>query len=149
MAVLLTSYRVFTVLKWAGAAYLAVLGLRALFAGRGTAPDSSPERAGERSRAFVSGFATQVANPKAIVFFIAILPQFLDPRASLGPQLVVLTLASAIVEFTVLTGYSLAAARLRRGAAAERISLWIERAGGGVLLWIASRIAFEPGLLTR
>jgi homoserine/homoserine lactone efflux protein len=149
VALLFASYRIFTLLKWAGAAYLAVLGLRALFARRQMAPDSSPGRVGERSRAFVSGFATQVANPKAIVFFIAVLPQFIDPRASLGPQLAILTLASTIVEFTVLTGYSLAAARLRRSVAAERASLWVERAGGGVLLWIASRIAFEPGLLSR
>jgi homoserine/homoserine lactone efflux protein len=82
VALLFASYRIFTLLKWAGAAYLAVLGLRALFARRQMAPDSSPGRVGERSRAFVSGFATQVANPKAIVFFIAVLPQFIDPRVA-------------------------------------------------------------------
>jgi len=91
-----------------------------------------------------SGFVTQVSNPKAIVFFAAILPQFIDPRRPLLVQLGILTLASIAIELGVLTCYSLAADRLRRSAAAERASLWIERAGGLVLLGIAARIAREP-----
>jgi len=148
-ALVLTSFEVFTILKWGGALYLAFLGLRALFARKGIVPEEGPARAGERGRAFVSGFVTQVANPKAIVFFVAILPQFIDPRISLGPQLAILTLASMCVELSVLTGYSLLAERLRRSPAAERASLWIERAGGAILIGMASRIVREPALLPR
>jgi homoserine/homoserine lactone efflux protein len=144
MAVVLASYQVFTVLKWVGALYLALLGLRALFARHGVTPDARSLQPGERGRAFGSGFVTQVSNPKALVFFVAILPQFIDPRTTIWLQLSILTFASLLVELGVLTGYTLAADRLRRSNAAERASLWIERAGGAILIGIAARIAREP-----
>lgn len=144
VALLLASYRVFTLIKWAGVVYLAFIGVRALLARRGISPDATALRPGEDRRALASGFVTQVSNPKAIVFFAAILPQFIDPHRSLVLQIAILTVASFVVELCVLTAYSLAADRLRRSSAAERASLWIERAGGLVLLAIAARIAREP-----
>jgi threonine/homoserine/homoserine lactone efflux protein len=155
VALVLASYRVFTVLKWAGAAYLAFLGLRALLA-RESAPGAAeageaelaeadvPWGRGSRVTAFASGFVTQVANPKAIVFFVAVLPQFLDPRGNLALQMIVLAAISQLAEFAVLSGYIAAAASLRRNGAATRAAVWIERAGGAVLLAIAARIAREP-----
>ncbi|MBC5809912.1 MAG: LysE family translocator [Candidatus Eremiobacteraeota bacterium] len=144
VALLLASARVFVFLKWGGALYLAYLGLRALFARKGIVPDPAALESGERRRAFAAGFLTQVSNPKAIVFFVAILPQFIDTRAPLAAQLVALTLISTTIEAIVLTGYSLGAGALRRSAAVERASLWIERIGGAVLIAIAARIAREP-----
>ena len=155
IALLLASYRIFTLVKWGGVLYLAFLGLRALLARRGVAPEPSavvtadplkPNAAqqAEDGRALSAGFFTQVSNPKAIVFFVAILPQFIDVHRPLWPQLGILTGASIAIELGVLTGYTLAADRLRRSHAAERASLWIERAGGLILLGIAARIAREP-----
>ncbi len=144
VALLLASYRVFTILKWAGVLYLAFLGVRALFAHRGVTPGENGPQRGDGGRAFGSGFVTQVSNPKAIVFFVAILPQFIDPRGVIWLQLVILTIASIAIELAVLSGYTLAADRLRRSPAAERASLWIERAGGAILIGIAARIAREP-----
>lgn len=145
-ALVLASYRVFAIVKWAGAAYLAFLGARALFArphALGIDGGASPEP-GAAGAAFASGFVTQVANPKAIVFFVAVLPQFVDPRGNLGLQMLVLAAISQAAEVAVLSGYIGAAAQLRRSGAAARASLWIERAGGAILLAIAARIAREP-----
>ena len=142
VALLFASYEVFNVVKWCGAAYLAFLGIRSLFARHAPALDAEPQvRTG---RALSAGFVTQIANPKAIVFFAAIVPQFLNPRAALWPQLGLLALVSQAIEFVVLLSYALAAGRLRRSAVAGRASLWIERFGGAVLIWIASWIAREP-----
>ena len=146
IAILLASHAAFSIVKYTGAAYLASLGLRALFARSAPAlqamAEIQPIRATER--AFASGFVTQMANPKAMVFFAAILPQFVDVHASVPLQIALLTFASATVEFSVLTSYAAAADRLRRTDIAARASLWIERAGGAVLLGIAARIAREP-----
>ncbi len=151
IAILLASHAAFSVVKYAGAAYLAYLGLRALFARNAPAlqamADIQPIRATER--AFASGFVTQMANPKAMVFFAAILPQFVDVHGSVPLQIALLTFASATVEFSVLTSYAAAADRLRRTDIAARASLWIERAGGAVLLGIAARIAREPFVHAR
>ncbi len=143
VALLLASYRIFTLLKWGGALYLAFLGIRALLARRGIVPDPEAMQPGERRRALSAGFVTQISNPKAIVFFAAILPQFIDVHRPVWLQLGILTLASIAIELGVLTGYTLAADRLRRSPAAERASLWIERAGGAVLIGIAARVAGE------
>jgi threonine/homoserine/homoserine lactone efflux protein len=107
-------------------------------------PDETALGRGEGGRAFGSGFVTQVSNPKALVFFVAILPQFIDPHGAIWLQLLILTVASLVVELSVLTGYTLAADRLRRSPAAERASLWIERFGGAILIGIAARIVREP-----
>lgn len=145
VALVLASYRVFTVVKWAGVAYLAFLGVRALLA-REAAPIEADASGGcgPSGTAFASGFVTQVANPKAIVFFVAVLPQFLDARGNLAAQMIVLAAVSQGAECAVLSGYIVAAAALRRSGAAARAALWIERAGGAVLLAIAARIAREP-----
>ncbi len=143
-ALLAASYTLFTILKWCGVAYLAYLGLRALFApgiARGGALEAL--RA-EHKRAFAGALLTQLANPKAIVFFVAVLPQFVNPRGDVWLQLLVMARVSAVIEFGVLTAYTLAAARLRHSAATNRAALLVERAGGAVLLGIAAFLAREP-----
>lgn len=145
VALLFASYEAFTIVKYAGAAYLAFLGIRSLLA-REVPPLDRDESASGRDRrvAFSSGFVTQIANPKAIVFFAAILPQFVDVHGNVPLQLVVLAVTSQLIELCVLTGYVVAAARIRRSSAAGRAALWIERLGGAILVAIAVRIAREP-----
>ncbi len=148
-AVLLASYRAFAVVKVAGAIYLAYLGLRALFArdeGVAVAPASVAAAAdiGARSRIFAGALTTQLTNPKAIVFFVAIVPQFVDPRGALPLQIAVLAFFSMVAETAVLCGYVGLAARLRRSDGAARARIWIERLGGAILLAIAAAVAREP-----
>jgi len=140
---LLTSYALFGIVKWCGVAYLAYLGVRALFAADIDTETVTPARTAHGSL-FAGAFVTQISNPKAIAFFVAILPQFLNPHGNVVLQLLVLTLISAVIEFGVMTGYTLAATRLRRTALAKRTALWIERAGGAILLALAALVAREP-----
>ncbi|MFJ6386959.1 LysE family translocator [Streptomyces sp. NPDC091972] len=72
----------FTVIKLAGAAYLVFLGVRALLAARSGAAPARPHRASGREHpgscrsSFMEGFLTNVLNPKAALFFLSVLPQF-------------------------------------------------------------------------
>ena len=89
-AVIAQSVTLFTLLRYAGAAYLFWMGIHALRAGRevtaavvrhgGQEEEVQPVR-GLRRRAFRQGFLTNALNPKAVVFFLTMLPQFLDPHA--------------------------------------------------------------------
>lgn len=146
IALVMASHSAFTVVKYAGAAYLGYIGLRALLARTPPMPHGELETHRIRSsgRAFASGFVTQMANPKAMIFFAAILPQFVDMHGSVPLQIGILTLASVVAELAVLSCYAAAADRLRRTQLASRASLWIERAGGAVLIGIAARLAREP-----
>ena len=101
-AILLASYDLFFCIKWVGAAYLVWLGLRALWA-TGTVLATAPAvGAATSGRVFARAFAVQAANPKAIVFFTALLPQFIDPAGSVPFQVAILAATSIAVEFAVL-----------------------------------------------
>src|SRR5580692_10427166 len=112
-ALLLASYNLFFAIKWIGAGYLIFLGLRALLskpeplaaAGGGTL------RSVTGRRLFADAFLVQMSNPKAIVFFVALLPQFIDPHNSVTSQIAILGVTSVLIEFSVLLGYGLAAGR--------------------------------------
>jgi homoserine/homoserine lactone efflux protein len=134
-AVILASSRLFTVLKWAGAAYLLWIGVRML-ASRTQTP--TPVRPQAVPRSFARGFVVQAANPKALVFFVALLPQFIDPNAPVGFQVLVLGASSIAIELAVLSLYAALAARAR-AVAGERWSGPLERIGGGFLVAAATQ----------
>src|SRR5262245_36388994 len=136
-AVIVASSQLFTALKWAGAAYLVWLGLRML-ASRSREPAAVVAQA--VPRAFARGFVVQAANPKALVFFVALLPQFIDPAASVGLQVLILGTSSVLIELLVLSGYVRRTGRPRSLAGASW-SGWLERVGGGVLVAAGARLA--------
>ena len=93
-------------------AYLVVLGVRLLRRPAGPLHVPAELHAAVRPlRLFGQGFAVQIANPKAVMFFSALLPQFLSPAAGLAPQLVILGVTSLVIELVVLLAYGLAAER--------------------------------------
>jgi homoserine/homoserine lactone efflux protein len=136
-AVILASHRLFTALKWAGAVYLVVLGLRMLLS-RSREPAEIVPRPVARS--FVRGFVVQAANPKALVFFVALLPQFIDPAAPVGMQVWILGVSSIAIELFVLALYVALAVRARR-LAGSRLAGPLERIGGGLLVAAGARLA--------
>ncbi|BCJ90217.1 lysine transporter LysE [Terrihabitans soli] len=80
-AILMTSALAFTIVKWAGAAYLIYLGISALL-DRSNVQLTSSKLRGRSTRAiFLQGFISDVLNPKVAVFFLALLPQFVDQQA--------------------------------------------------------------------
>lgn len=105
-ALLLASRDVFLVIKWLGAAYLVYLGLRMLFGRSSHALESGEAHAQvHHAGVFWNGFITQVSNPKAIIFFAALLPQFIDPDQSAALQIAILGSSSVVIEFIVLSVY--------------------------------------------
>jgi homoserine/homoserine lactone efflux protein len=142
-ALLLASYDLFFLIKWVGAAYLVFLGLRALFA---PGPDVTVAvvegQPGRRALgAFGTGFVTQISNPKAIVFFASILPQFIDTREPLAPQVAILALTSVVAEFFVLAGYGLVAGRGAQLARDPRYARLTTRISGTVLVMAGCGLA--------
>ena len=141
-ALLLASKRVFDILQIAGAAYLALLGLKMLlFPSRADSPDApAPDRG---AGPFMQGLLTQLANPKAIVFFTALLPQFVDPHAPIALQLVILGVISIVVELPVLLMYGFAADRGR--ARYRKHAPLFERLAGACLIAAGAKLAGMRG----
>jgi len=133
-AVLATSREFFIAVKWIGAAYLVYLGLSAIF-GRPSPVTVSRARAAVRPRdLYLAGLTLQLANPKTLIFFVAILPQFVDARLPIGAQMVWLAAGSIIPEFFILAGYGWLASRARRVATDPRYARWTDRIAGALVL---------------
>lgn len=134
-ALLATSATLFTALKWAGAAYLIYLGIKLWRAPvRSDAGEADAAPPARPSRIFLHAYAVTALNPKSIVFFVAFLPQFIDPSRPLLAQM-------AIFEATFLTLATLNAAAYAMLASAARgrigrpaVRRAINRAGGGLMI---------------
>jgi threonine/homoserine/homoserine lactone efflux protein len=142
-ALIASSAAAFTVVKYAGAAYLVFLGLRKLL---GSDPDEPeiPNDPASAARLFGHGVIVNVLNPKTALFFLAFLPQFVDPSAGpVAPQMLVLGLM--LVSLGVLSDgtYALLAASVGSRLRARRR---LERISGGVFvsLGVVAALAGEP-----
>lgn len=119
-AILAASALLFQVVKWGGVLYLAWLGYRQIAEARQTPTadaDTNTPMPGQSHfawRSFWAGTITAILNPKAIIFYMAFLAQFIHPQADLTAQLAILTLTSSMVVLVLLTGYALVAARARQ-----------------------------------
>jgi homoserine/homoserine lactone efflux protein len=142
-AILLASWEAFSLIKWVGAAYLIWIGLNMCIARgaepTGTAARCTPPRPGRGT--FLHGVVTQGANPKALVFFTALLPQFVDPAKPLALQIAILAVTSILIEFGVLTAYTALASRASRYAQRPRFASMLKRVGGGLLIGAGAGLA--------
>ena len=133
-ALLATSETAFTTAKVIGAAYLIWLGIRTfrsdavLKIGEVATPSS---RSSSRSF-YLQGFLVGASNPKAVLFFAAFFPQFLNPQAPILPQFAALALTFMAMEFTVLTTCALGVSRLVPLLQSSRPVRWINRICGGL-----------------
>ncbi|GHS86424.1 lysine transporter LysE [Actinomycetota bacterium] len=154
-AVVLASAEVFTAVKLVGAAFLAVLGIRALWGSRraaGPGAVTGGDRAQETGRsasarpltsrrAYQRGFGVNILNPKVPIIYLSVMPQFLDPRAATTPQL----LAMAAVLVGLALGWYLLLTVLVQPVkhVVVRFRHWIDRVTGTVLIGLGIRLALE------
>ena len=139
-AVLAASYQLFTLMKWAGAAYLIYLGARLLLsAWSKSAPVAAPAAVPVTyRRSFLNGFALHAANPKALLYFGSLVPQFVDPTHSLGPQLASLaaihlsTAAAVLLVYAGLFSHFRRAQVSARANAAFKVAAGLSLVGAGV-----------------
>ncbi len=139
-ALILASNRLFTALKWLGAAYLVWLGLRMLVAHVAPAQPTEQPKTGAALSALVRGFAVQAANPKALAFFVALLPQFIDAHASVPQQVAILAVTSVVIEYAVQAAYVWVVTRAGVYAGLGWTP-WLTRVAGGLLVAAGARLA--------
>jgi len=131
-AVMLASATLFLVLKWVGAGYLIYVGLRLIFK-RGGHAAPAPGPASIRG-SFARGFAVQMTNPKAMIFFGALVPQFVTPGEPMLVRGLILAVTLIVIEQLVLAGYGTLAAQGARLAGRERWTLVTEKTSGALMV---------------
>ncbi len=136
-ALVATSGNALAVIKWAGVAYLIWLGIRMI---RRAKPDDpaavSAPRVVSLQSLWMQGFLTSAANPKAVVFFAALFPQFLSGDSAFWPQFLVLSVTYIVMDGIFLSVYGASASWIAsRFKGTARV--WIERIGGGFMIGAA------------
>lgn len=140
-AVLAASATLFTVIKLAGAAYLAYLGLK-LWRGAGTSPEVPLPQGPDRGRTlFLEAYTVTALNPKSIMFFVAFVPQFLSPASPMLPQLAVLIPTFVALATLNATTFALLAGGLRGMDPGPGMRRWLDRLGGSILIGAAAMMA--------
>lgn len=132
-ALLATSATIFTALKWAGAGYLVYLGVKLFRAGGSL--NAEPRRdATPALKMLGHAWLVTALNPKGITFFVAFLPQFLDPRADFWTQMLIFEATFISLAFANALGYALIASRARAVVSNPRAIGLFNKAGGTLLI---------------
>lgn len=132
-AILLASSQLFTALRIAGGAYLIWLGVRT-WRSRGGAWEVQEDSTGDPRRVFAESFAVTATNPKSIAFFVAFVPQFINPALPWLPQISVMIIAFVTLGGLNAAAYGWLAARARGKLSNPRTRQRLAKVSGGVLV---------------
>lgn len=132
-ALLATSATIFTILKWVGAAYMIWLGIKLWRAG-GALQAKPQTDAASTAKMLGHAWIVTALNPKSIIFFVAFLPQFLDPHADFLTQMAIFETTFLVLAFANALGFALVASRARAAIRSERVVGTANKVGGSLLI---------------
>src|SRR5258707_3891796 len=149
-AIILRTQPVFEAIKWAGVCCLAMLGIRALASAvRGSyewpAGDDGTQPAGAAFGGWRQGFLSNITNPKVLVFYLAVLPQFLQPGAGIG-WLLAFAWSHAVIGLIYLLALSSGLAKARAVLTSRRVRRTMAGTPGALLLGFSPRRAAAHAL---
>lgn len=127
---------IFEVVRWAGAVYLIWLGINAWRSPRGKGDVTMPVATQSSRAVFLQGFLIAITNPKAIIFYIAFLPQFIDAHLPAAPQLLLMIGTMIVLALFSDTAYALLAGRARGWFMAPERRRLQERVTGTLLIGV-------------
>ena len=134
-ALLLTSATLFTILKYIGAAYLIYLGIK-LFRAGGVLDARPRTDAVSAAKMLSHAWLVTTLNPKSITFFVAFLPQFLDPHTDFLTQMLIFEATFLVIAFANAFGYAFVAARARNLVRNARAISVFNKTGGALLIGV-------------
>ncbi len=133
-AILLASQTLFTAVKWLGVAYLVYLGIVTWRAAPRSFEVDGDDNAHTPREVFMRGFWVNATNPKGIIFFAAILPQFIDVAKPQLAQYAILAATTFAVDLVVMMGYTALAAKVLRLMHDPEQLRWVNRGIGGAFV---------------
>ncbi len=133
-AILIASETMFTAVKWLGVAYLIYLGVVTWRAPARGFEEDRDDNARTAWEVFMRGFFVNLTNPKGIIFFAAIFPQFIDVAQPQLPQYAILAGTTFAVDIVVMGGYTALAAKVLRVMRDPRHLRWVNRSLGGAFV---------------
>jgi threonine/homoserine/homoserine lactone efflux protein len=138
--IIASSELAFIIVKWLGVITLLYMGLQMLFSRPSTAQTEHNQVETSNRKLFLSGFLVAAGNPKAIVFFTAFFPQFIDPNLPLFEQMAIMCPTMALLDFTWVMIYAVSAKKFLGFMHKHPSSL--NRVGGSALVAASGFLAF-------
>jgi threonine/homoserine/homoserine lactone efflux protein len=139
-ALLATSVTAFTIVKVAGALYLIWLGIRTL---RSRELAVEENGSGAPKSLFVQGLLVGISNPKAVLFFAAFFPQFIDAAQPVLPQFAILAATFLVGDALVMTLCAMSVGRLAPWLRSTTAVRWINRVCGGLFALLGGLLLFS------
>ena len=133
-AILSTSALLFTVFKWIGALYLLYLGIQLWKSNPKKHSVQDNTKTSSARSLLQRSFIVTALNPKSIAFFVAFLPQFMDPLKPVLPQMTLLGGTFLFLAVVNAALYAIFAGQLSEQIRKERVRKWFNRCGGGALI---------------
>lgn len=133
----------FRILAFAGIAYLAWLGVQAILHSFHPEQDRAKPQGRVSQHAFRDGIFIAIGNPKSLIYMLAIIPPFINPEASIAPQVAILAALALIIDLPIGALYIVAGQRLARLMERAATRRWIDRAIGTLFLLIAALVLAE------
>ena len=144
LAALISAYApALQIIKWAGVAYLIFMGVRMMR--RWSLPgadDQANTPSVSLSGLWSQGFITSAANPKAVVFFTALFPQFIASDLPFWPQFIALSVSYIVIDGLFLSAYGYGAAWITTRLS-QIPKIWVSRIGGGLMILAACLLALK------
>lgn len=143
-ALIVRAQPLFQMIKWAGVAYLAFLGIQAIRSAiRGRYEDlGTPTSTGGRLSGWRQGFISNITNPKVLVFYLAVLPQFLSRNAGIG-WLLAFAWSHAVMSAIYLLGLTSGLHGTRKLIQRRKVRRALDVTTGAVLLGFSAKLASE------
>lgn len=137
------SYSFFRIVKWAGVTYLVYLGIRLFLNSQPVTNSHQPGETGRSGQAlYWQGFFTSATNPKAIIFFAALFPQFLVPQQPMAEQFIILSTTYLLIDGCLLLTYG-GFARLLSGFFRKQKANRLNRVSGSLLIVAAITLGLK------
>jgi len=142
VTLVLASYTLFSIIKWIGVAYLLYLGFNAIFSQSGPLSINTAKKSEIKAyKIFLKGFILEISNPKALLYFSALLPQFIDINHPVIPQLIILCLMAIILDLLCYSLYGYLGFKSRGRFIKPLVIKLINRSAGAMLIFAGIKMA--------
>ena len=139
-ALIVTSNTLFTFIKWCGVIYLVYIGMTAIFSKSGAISINKSKKS-SGLKMFANGFLVELANPKALLYFSALLPTFINPEQSILMQIAIMGVSCLFVDLIVYNLYGYLGSTLSRGSTKAWLVNVVNKSAGEFLLFASAKMA--------
>ncbi len=144
LAVILSTFaNALTIIKWLGVVYLTWLGIKMMRnATSAKAKQYGAQKSASLKTLWLQGFLTSAANPKAVVFFATLFPQFINPDLDFVTQFLILSATYIVIDGLFLSAYGMSSDWIAKKFVGDG-KRWVERTGGAFMIIAAALLGFK------